>query len=477
VTEPPWQRPTHDDPVVTSLSEAVGGPAGEHARPHRWWTPVRVLLALFTLVFALALVQKYPCGETHWSDTDVRYGKMCYSDIPYLYTGRGFAEHRWPYATDDGRYPVMEYPVGISYLAWGVSEVIRPLVTGPAYEIRSHLDPDQLWGLPGMAQEVNEYFLLSALALFLCGLGAVLFLAGASPGRPWEAAAFAVSPVLLVTALVNWDLLAVLFTAGALWAFARGRPGLTGVMIGLGTAAKLYPAFLLGAVLVDVLWAARHRRTDLRTCLLRFAGCAAAAVATWLLVNLPAMISGPDAWRVFWRFNTDRGADLGSLWLVLTQHGVAVPTAVVNDVSTVVFALACVAILVLGIRAPTRPRMAQIGFLVVAAFLLVNKVYSPQYVLWLLPLAVLARPRWRDLLIWQAGELLYFGAVWLYLGGWLEPAAGGPVWAYHLAILLRVGAELYLVALVVRDVARGSGGHVTRSARHRVPARAGTLAP
>ena len=34
-------------------------------------------------------------------------------------------------------------------------------------------------------------------------------------------------------------------------------------------------------------------------------------------------------------------------------------------------------------------------FLIVVAFTLTNKVYSPQYSLWLVPLAVMARPRWR----------------------------------------------------------------------------------
>ncbi len=68
-------------------------------------------------------------------------------------------------------------------------------------------------------------------------------------------------------------------------------------------------------------------------------------------------------------------------------------------------------------RAPETPRLAQLGFLVVVGFLLVNKVYSPQYVLWLLPLAVIARPRWRDQLIWQGGEVFYFVMVWWYLGG------------------------------------------------------------
>ena len=61
------------------------------------------------------------------------------------------------------------------------------------------------------------------------------------------------SPALLVTGLVNWDLMAVAFVAGALWAWARGRPVLTGVLIGLGAATKLYPLFLLGPFLV-VAW-------------------------------------------------------------------------------------------------------------------------------------------------------------------------------------------------------------------------------
>ena len=95
-------------------------------------------------------------------------------------------------------------------------------------------------------------------------------------------------------------------------------------------------------------------------------------------------------------------------------------------------------IAVLGLVAPESPRLAQLGFLVVAAFLLVNKVYSPQYVLWLLPLAALARPRWRDHLMWQGTEIFYFAMVWWYLGGELEPTGGGDVGLYWVAIVVRV---------------------------------------
>jgi uncharacterized membrane protein len=444
-------RPTREDPVAATLSEVVGGPAGDRARPMSWWTPVRVLLAVFTVVFALGLVQKYPCGETHWNSESVRYGKMCYSDVPYLYTSRGFAEQHWPYSDSFGRYAAMEYPALISYFAWGASKVTAMMPSGPSEAVREATPAANLWGLPGMATEINTYFLVTALLLFVCGIGAVLFLSGASPGRPWDAMAFALSPTLLVAGLVNWDLLAVGFTAGALWAWARGRPTLAGVMVGLGTATKLYPLFLLGAFLVDALRPDRDgdRRTHLWT------RAAAGAACAWVVANLPALLTGAGAWKVFWSFNADRGADLGSLWLVADQLGLSVGPDRINLVSGVLFVAACVAILALGLKAERRPRVAQIGFLVVAAFLVVNKVYSPQYVLWLLPLAVLARPRWRDLLIWQACELLYFAAVWIYLGGWLAPASGTNPSAYQVAIVVRVLGELSLAALVVRDIWTG----------------------
>ena len=118
-----------------------------------------------------------------------------------------------------------------------------------------------------------------------------------------------------------------------------------------------------------------------------------------------------------------------------------------------------------GCAAPATPRLAQLGFLVVAGFLLVNKVYSPQYVLWLLPLAVLARPRWRDQLVWQAGELVYFAAVWWYLGGFLAPGRRRRRRFYWLAILVRMAGELYLVALVVRDMLRPAHDPVRRGTR------------
>jgi hypothetical protein len=124
------------------MSEVVGGPVGRHGLPHRWWTPVRVLLALFTVVFALSLVHHVPCVQTNWSNDQARYAKGCYSDIPYLYTARGFAEGQWPYADSGGRFQVMEYPVGISYLAWTAASLTRLASSGPPEALRRSVESD-----------------------------------------------------------------------------------------------------------------------------------------------------------------------------------------------------------------------------------------------------------------------------------------------------------------------------------------------
>ena len=84
-------------------------------------------------------------------------------------------------------------------------------------------------------------------------------LAGVNPRRPWDAVAFAASPALLLTGLINWDMLAVVLVAGALFTWARGRPVATGVLIGLGTATKLYPLFLLGPIAIICLRERRYR--------------------------------------------------------------------------------------------------------------------------------------------------------------------------------------------------------------------------
>jgi uncharacterized membrane protein len=236
-------------------------------------------------------------------------------------------------------------------------------------------------------------------------------------------------------------MLPVALTACAMLAWSSRRPGLAGVLLGLGIAAKLYPVFLLGPLFLLCL---RSRR------LADFFNTLSTCVLTWGLVNIPVLWLAPDAWRSFWHFNSVRTGDFGSIWYVFTLAGHPVPH--LNLVSGGLFALGCLVIAVLILVAPQRPRFGSVAFLVVAAFLATNKVYSPQYVLWLLPFVILARPRWRDWLVFTAGELIYFVAIWWHLGGMLAPGDSSADRIYWLAVIVRLCTEAWVAVLVIRDI-------------------------
>jgi uncharacterized membrane protein len=227
-----------------------------------------------------------------------------------------------------------------------------------------------------------------------------------------------------------------------MYAWSRGKPIWFGVLLGLGTAAKFYPFLLLGPLLIVCL---RGRK------LWPWFQAAVAAIFAWGLVNAPIYLLAKNEWMSFWVFNDERESDYGSIWYVLklAKHEVAD----VNQLNIVIFAGLCLSIAILGLMAPRPPRFAQLAFLVVAAFLLVNKVYSPQYVLWLLPLVALARPKLRDWLIWQACESFYWMMVWLHLAQFLAPGdPNQPDKIYWLSVVLRMAGTLWLMLVVARDI-------------------------
>jgi uncharacterized membrane protein len=94
--------------------------------------------------------------------------------------------------------------------------------------------------------------------------------------------------------------------------------------------------------------------------------------------------------------------------------------------------------------------VGQVAFLLVAAFLMFNKVWSPQYSLWLLPLAALARPRWRSLLFWQATEAVVWVVTLLNLLG--DDNKGIDTRWFFLGVGVRDLVVAVLMALVVREI-------------------------
>jgi uncharacterized membrane protein len=232
------------------------------------------------------------------------------------------------------------------------------------------------------------------------------------------------------------------------------------VLLGLGGAAKLWPLFVLGPILILGL-----RSSRMRSALLAIS----AAVAAWVIVNLPVFLLYRTSWNRFFELNTTRPVDWGTFWYIgryvdgkwhsgsagdqgpfqwLSDH---IPT--LNWLTYGLFGLCCLAIAVLSLLAPRRPRLSQVAFLVVAAFLIFSKVWSQQYVLWLLPLIVLTRPRWGAILAWTVAEFGYFTAFYAELLG----AGGKPVipeGTFVLAASLRLITVAILCGLVVREIWR-----------------------
>ncbi|MEU1208910.1 glycosyltransferase 87 family protein [Nocardia sp. NPDC005825] len=489
-------KPGRTDPLVAQACTVIGGPVGDHALigRARFWTPMRVLLAFAVVFLALGWFGKAPCIQQTGADgrlsldwrNDRQYVAMCVSDTVPLYETERLNEGVFPYKkswTDIGpdgapqtRY--MEYPV-LSGLYQYVSMEIADAWT-------------QL-PLP-RALPVVVYFDVVAVGLAMAWLVTVWASALLAGRRVWDAALVALSPLVLVHAFTNFDALATAFATTGLLAWARRRPMLAGVLLGLGGAAKLYPLLLLGPIVVLCLRAdsrhrlpsprklLRHRETGYRRAIreylegthvrpLRAAGVAVAAAAmTWLVVNLPIAVLFPDGWREFFRLNTERQADVDSIYNVITSFtgwkgfdGPLVPSAtppVLNAVSLLLFVVACAAIGYLGLTAARRPRLAQLAFLVVAAFLLTNKVWSPQYSLWLVPLAVLALPHRRILLAWMTIDaLVWFPRMYYFLGA---DRKGVPEQWFTGAVALRDLAVIGLCALIVRQIYRPAEDPVRR---------------
>jgi len=388
-----------------------------------------VLLAASLLGMVLAFAEKYPCRSGAWNYYAKQFQDACYTDIYPLYYGEGLSAGKVPYTGHPVEYPVL---IGgaMQVAAWLVRNV-NPVIRG------------------------REFFDVTVVLLAVCAVAGVLATGyAAGPDRRWQALMVALSPALILNAFINWDLIAFALTALGIAAWAARRGGWAGVLLGLAVAAKFYPLVVFGPLLLLCLRAGQLRE---------FAKTLAAAVLAWLAVDLPVMIAAPSGWAYFYVFSKDRGADWGSIWYLFEHFSVpglgSIQLSALNEMSAVFFAAACVAITVLALAAPRRPRLPQLCFLVLAAFLMTNKVWSPQYIIWLVPLAVLARPRLWPYLLWQLAEVAYFFGIWGYLifvfaseGNQVTGYQGISTGWYFATLAFRFLTVGLLAAYVVRDI-------------------------
>ncbi len=437
-TQPPEHRgrsrlvvPSRSDALLRNFTEVIGGPLGSRAAPGivspGIFTVERVLILLTVLAAVTGILVKGYCRANGW-ESPTQFYATCYSDFPELFRNRGLAEGTFPILGTGSQF---EYPVLIALIA-GITA----------------------WLVPGTGisdPSVLAYFDINVALLAAVTVVTVLATARMTSRRPWDAAMVALAPGIVLAGTINWDLWAAALLALGMYFFSRQRLVLAGVFIGLGTATKLYPLLVLGAILLLALRTGRFRP---------FLVTAGAAAASWLAVNLPFAAANPSGWAYFFRFSAERDAGYSSPWfaynLVANRlRWTELSPAAVDLLSIGLFLLSCAAITAVALTAARRPRMAQLAFLIVAAFILTGKVYSPQFVVWLIPLLALARPRWRDFLIWQGIEGLHWAAVWMYLGqvtsaGSSQHNLDMPY--YVLAVAAHMAAVGYLMLRVTWDI-------------------------
>ena len=393
------------------MSEAVKRPIG-----------LGVVLACLAGTLVLGTAVKLPCASGDWSDGR-QYTRYCYSDIVPLLGTEQLTGGRVPYLDRcvDAPGECDEYPVVSMYVmrlaAW-VSEGVEGF----------------FWA---------NVFLLTvcAVAITIC----LYLLAGA------RALYFALAPTLLVYGFINWDLVAVAFATGALLAYARRANVWAGVLIGLGAAAKVYPGLLLVPLVLDRF---RQRQPDQGIHL------AWGAAGSWLAVNLPFVVAAPTSWWEFFRFNATRPADWDSVWYIgchrLTGELFCEPTRAINVASAIAFVAVSVSLYVWKRRLDPAFDRWTFVFPLVVAFLLTNKVYSPQYSLWLLPLFALALPDPRLFTLFQAADVAVFLTRFSWFGRY-SGIGGWPIGAFEIAVIVRAAV---LIACLVVWVRKERAEHV-----------------
>lgn len=379
-----------------------------------WYSTLAV--ALCTLTLLVGWWSKARCLNDGGWEAGEEYFSWCYTDVFPLWTAERL---------DVGAVPYLDHPVEY------------PVLTGAqmwiAQQVAEAFDP-------GLRSRV--FFHATAVGNALLSLGVLGLLAAAGvPSRRllW----WALAPALAVYAFLNWDPLAVALLTAAVVAHLRDRDLTAGVAAGLGVAAKLIPG-----VVIPVIIAARLAQGRRRDALLHGGGAALA----WLAVNLPVIVLAPDGWLRFFTLNRERGANFDSLWYLADRvRGTAFSVSALNLGSAALLLVLTAVIVVLGARRRDPSQWWSLALPILVAFVLTNKVYSPQYSLWLLPLAVLSLRNLAPYAAFLVSDLLLFLIEFPFLGGL---GGAGPAPGYDLfaaGLLVRAAMLVWLLVASTLD--------------------------
>jgi hypothetical protein len=368
----------------------------------------KAFLILAVLAALVSFTKFSHCQSTTWATPD-QYIHACYSDLPSLFGERGLIDNKWPYASKTN---AVEYPVITGLVMYATSFV---------------------------AHSPISYFNINAIFLALLFIVVIVI---ARRIKPEFAYLIPLAPAMVASLYINWDLWAIATMMLAIYWFDRKQNIYSAIAIAISISTKFLPVFLLFPI-AFILW--RQNRVKE---LLKYIGTTA---GVWIAINAPFALTTPTGWWRFYKLNMERQADWGSLWLALDQLGINLANLNYLAILLLLIGMTSVAIFLFELK--HTPTLASVAFIVLAVVMISSKVYSPQYVLWLTPLAVIALTNKKDLpafWIWQIAETLYHVAIWQHLALFTGAHFGLQQGAYATITLLRVAATAYLAAILVK---------------------------
>ena len=377
----------------------------------------RALIALALFASLISFAKFSHCENSGWATPD-QYIHACYSDLPSLFGARGLDKSVWPYASDENS---VEYPVITGLVMYATSFVANSPVS---------------------------YFNVNIFFLVLLFLATVLLVRKI---RPEFAYLVPVAPAMIASLYINWDLWAVATMMLAIYWFDRKQYLNSSLAMAFSISTKFLPIFLLIPI-VFIFW----RDAKVKE-LIKYI---AVVAATWLAINLPFALTTPAGWWRFYKLNLERGPDWGSIWLALQQLGINFTNLNYLSILLLLISMTSIAIVLFELR--YTPTLASVAFLVLASVMVASKVYSPQYVLWLTPLAVIALTNKKDLhafWIWQAVEMIYHVAIWQHIALVTDAKFGLASTPFAILILVRIAGTIYLMAVLARRALQARNTH------------------
>jgi len=309
-----------------------------------------------------------------------------FSDIRGFY-GMHFydGQHLWPFSEKTllgdtkVQHPV-EYPALTGLIMWLLSFLVSPSQTA-----------------------IFDYYRITAgIQIVLFALCAYLIYKLAGKKYAYY---FALAPAVLYSLNRNWDIWAILAMLFAILLFERKKYILSAILLSVAIATKFFPIVLILPIIIIFL---RNRQ------IATFIKYGLTTLITWILINLPFVLVDLEGWAYFYKFSAERGLGSASFYELANIFipGIKFSSVHFYMLNILVFLLVTVFLM----KLKTVPTLAESSFFVMFAFILFNKQYSMQYVIWLTSLAVITiayiSKRNRESLIyifiiWQAFELAF----------------------------------------------------------------------